>query len=440
MARKKAKPKPKPLTPAQKTRRRLNRDPLYQPAQQLSGANLSHAADALVKLEFNPTRKALQQESAQASTQGKAVQNRAGSYFTQLAEAERGNVERTQALGGLLQGRLADIGRASTTALDETQRRSQEVLGADQAVRGPGLGGDPSRLMEELAAARTRSTLSTQTAQQDATAQTGNYAGLADIARQARELRGGETVQQVANATQARLTDVASRRAALEAQVGPARTKNLLDLRQSGFENAATAAGLDLDQAKLQAQMSQDVRDTRLARAKLRSTNRQNRARNRLTRAQIRATLRGQSLSAATQRRGQDITAFTQQRGQNISASQQAANRASREKIARTRKAGKSLEPADARKVKQSVSNALALIRSGDMTYKGKTYTRPGRMLRDMGAPGIVVQAAMERNTGGLNYDTARELRQLGVRVPRSWLRGQPRRNPQKDRPGLGGH
>jgi hypothetical protein len=41
MARKKAKPKPKPLTPAQKTRRRLNRDPLYQPAQQLSGANLS---------------------------------------------------------------------------------------------------------------------------------------------------------------------------------------------------------------------------------------------------------------------------------------------------------------------------------------------------------------------------------------------------------------
>jgi hypothetical protein len=224
-----------------------------------------------------------------------AVQKRAGSYFTQLAEAERGNVERTQALGGLLQGRLADIGRASTTALDETQRRSQEVLGADQAVRGPGLGGDPSRLMEELAAARTRSTLSTQTAQQDATAQTGNYAGLADIARQARELRGGETVQQVANATQARLTDVASRRAALEAQVGPARTKNLLDLRQSGFENAATAAGLDLDQAKLQAQMSQDVRDTRLARAKLRSTNRQNRARNRLTRAQIRATLRGQT-------------------------------------------------------------------------------------------------------------------------------------------------
>jgi hypothetical protein len=422
MARKKAKkPKPKPLTPAQKTRRRLNRDPLYQPAQQLSGANLSHAADALVKLEFNPTRKALQQESAQASTQGKAVQNRAGSYFTQLAEAERGNVERTQALGGLLQGRLADIGRASTTALDETQRRSQEVLGADQAVRGPGLGGDPSRLMEELAAARTRSTLSTQTAQQDATAQTGNYAGLADIARQARELRGGETVQQVGNATMARLSDVASRRAALEAQVGPARTKNLVDLRQSGFENAATAAGLDLDQAKLQAQMSQDVRDTRLARAKLRSTNRQNRARNKLTRAQIRATLRGQTLSAATQRRGQNITAFTQQRGQNISA-------------------GKSLEPADARKVKQSVSNALALIRSGDMTYKGKTYTRPGRMLRDMGAPGIVVQAAMERNTGGLNYDTARELRQLGVRVPRSWLRGQPRRNPQKDRPGLGGH
>jgi hypothetical protein len=277
MARKKA--KKKPLTPAQRTRRRLNRDPLYQPAQQLSGANLSHAADALVHLEFDPTRKALQQEAAQASTQGGAVQQRAGSYFTQLAEAERGNVERSKALGGLLQTQLGDIGRASTTALDEAQKRSQDVLGADQAVRGPGLGGDPSRLMEELAAARTRSTLSTQAAQQDATNQTGNYAGLADISRQARELRGGETVQQIGNATQARLNDVASRRAALEAQVGPARTKSLLDLRQSGFENAATAAGLDLDQAKLQAQMSTDASDAALARAKLRATNRQNRAR-----------------------------------------------------------------------------------------------------------------------------------------------------------------
>jgi hypothetical protein len=434
------KAKKKPLTPAQRTRRRLNRDPLYRPAQQLSGANLSHAADALVHLEFDPTRRALQQEAAQASTQGGAVQQRAGSYFTQLAEAERGNVERSKALGGLLQTQLGDIGRASTTALDEAQKRSQDVLGADQAVRGPGLGGDPSRLMEELAAARTRSTLSTQAAQQDATNQTGNYAGLADISRQARELRGGETVQQIGNATQARLNDVASRRAALEAQVGPARTKSLLDLRQSGFENAATAAGLDLDQATRQAQMSTDASDAALARAKLRATNRQNRARNRLTRAQIRATLRGQTLSSATTRRGQNITAFTQQRGQNISAAQQAANRASREKIAATRKAGKSLEAPDARKVKQSVSNALALIRSGDMTYNGKTYTRPGRLLRDMGAPGIVIQAAMERNTGGLNYDTARELRQLGVRVPRNWLRGQPRRNPQKDRPGLGGH
>jgi hypothetical protein len=438
MARKKA--KKKPLTPAQRTRRRLNRDPLYQPAQQLSGANLSHAADALVHLEFDPTRKALQQEAAQASTQGGAVQQRAGSYFTQLAEAERGNVERSKALGGLLQTQLGDIGRASTTALDEAQKRSQDVLGADQAVRGPGLGGDPSRLMEELAAARTRSTLSTQAAQQDATNQTGNYAGLADISRQARELRGGETVQQIGNATQARLNDVASRRAALEAQVGPARTKSLLDLRQSGFENAATAAGLDLDQAKLQAQMSTDASDAALARAKLRATNRQNRARNRLTRAQIRATLRGQTLSSATTRRGQNITAFTQQRGQNISAAQQAANRASREKIAATRKAGKSLEPTDARKVKQSVSNALALITSGGHDLQRQDVHKPGSMLRDMGAPGIVVQAAMERNTGGLNYDTARELRQLGVRVPRNWLRGQPRRNPQKDRPGLGGH
>jgi hypothetical protein len=132
-------------------------------------------------------------------------------------------------------------------------------------------------------------------------------------------------------------------------------------------------------------------------------------------------------------------------RGQNITAAEGAANRASAQKIARMKKAGKALEPEDARKVKQSISNALVNITSGSMTTtdsKGhrKVYTDPTQYLRDTGAPGIVIRAATERSRGGLNYDTARELRQLGVRVPRNWLRGQPRRNPQKDRPGPGGH
>jgi hypothetical protein len=413
---------------------RLNRDPLYDPSSTLSGANLSRAADALVGLEFNPQRKALQQEATQAQRQGGAVQSRASDYFLQLAQGERGNVERSQALGGMLQQRLGDIGKTSQTAIDTSQARTEDLLRADEGTRGAGLQGDQGRLMEELAAARARSTASTQTAQQDAAAQTQGYTQLADLSRQAREVRGGEVVGQVANATSARLADVATRRAALESQVGPARTEKLLGLRQSGFENAATAAGLGLDQAKLQAQIQQTRSDASLARAKLRSTNRQNRARNRLTQQQINATLRGQTISA-----------YTQRRGQNISSQDRALDRATRLKIAATRRAGGKLESADAQKLKTSVSNALADITSGQpltITDNGKTktYTNPAKYLRDAGASGIVIRAAMERKTGGLNYDTARELRQLGVRVPRNWVRGRPRRNPAKDRPGPQGH
>jgi hypothetical protein len=170
-------------------------------------------------------------------------------------------------------------------------------------------------------------------------------------------------------------------------------------------------AGLGLDQAKLQAQIQQTRSDASLARAKLRSTNRQNRARNRLTRQQINATLRGQSISAYTQRRGQDLT--TQQR---------ALDRASREKIAKARRKGTKLESADAKKVKTGIVNAVADVNSGAMVLDGKRYTDPAKYLRAAGAPGIVIKAALERRGGGLKLSTVSELRRLGVRVPRAWI------------------
>jgi hypothetical protein len=402
---------------------RLDKDPLYDPAQQLSGARLSHAAQALTDLEFNPQRKALTTEATQAERQGGALQSRAGGYFLQLAEAERGNVERSQAVGNLLQQRLGTIGQESTQALDAAQQKSQDVLNSDETLRGPGLQGGSTQLAEELAAARARQASSQQAATTEAAASTADYGNLADLSRRAREVRGGETVQQLANAESAQLGDIASRRAALEASVGPKRTENLLNLRQSGFENAATAAGLDIDQAKIRQQMRSDAQDAALARAKLRATNKQNKARNRLTRAQIRATRRGQTLSAATQRRGQTIQERTQIRSQNMTAAQRAADRASRERIAKARRKGTKVEPADARKIKTSISNALADITSGvPLKIDKKTYSNPAAWLRDQGAPGIVIKAAMERRHGGLRLETVSELRRLGVRVPKGWI------------------
>jgi hypothetical protein len=393
---------------AAKRTRAQDRDPLYDPTQQLSGSRLAGAADALVGLEFDPQRRALEQEAAQTQTQGAAVQNRANSYFLQLAEAERGNVERGQAIGNLLNGQIAEIGRQTNSALDTAQAQGVAALGG----RPSGLdGGGSEQLATELAAARARAAENTQRAGQDAGSQTAAFTSLADLSRQARELRGGETVQQLANAQSAKLSEIGTRRAALEASVGPKRVEQILGLRQSGFENAATAAGLDLDRAELQAQVQQEQTDAQLAKARLRATNRQNRARNKLTAKQIAATKRGQTLSAETQRRGQDITL----RGQNMSAAQRAADRKSRENIAKARRKGTKLESADAKKVKTGIVNAVA-----DLDQRKPKNA--AAWLRKQGAPGIVIRAALERQRGGLKLSTVAELKRLGIRVPRSWI------------------
>jgi hypothetical protein len=388
------------------------RDPLYDPTQQLSGSRLAKATDDLVGLEFDPQRKALDAEAAQTRTQGAAVQGRASDYFRQLAESERGNVERGQAIGNLLNDRIAEIGTQTNAGIDKAEAQSAAALGDDAAVRGPGLDGGSTALAEELAAARARAGENTQRAGQDAASATAAYGGLADLSRQARELRGGETVQQLANAQQAKLFDVDSRRAALEAQVGPKRTETLLGLRQSGFENAATAAGLDLKREDLQAQVRESSADQRLAQMKLRATNRQNRARNKLTQKQIDATVRGQDKTA-------EQKALDRASRERLGA----ADRTSRERIAKARRKGKTLESADAKKVKTGIANAFAdLTAGGKMQFDGKTYTNPTKFLRDQGAPGIVIRAALERKQGGLKLSTVAELKRLGIRVPRSWI------------------
>jgi hypothetical protein len=384
-------------------------DPLLNPAQPLSGANLRNASEALVGLEFGPQRAALDQESRQIDTQGGALAGKASNYFLELAKAEMGSVDRMKAIGELAGSQIGAAGQAAQGTLDKVASEAQALRGQDAGVRGPGLQ-STDRLAEELAAARTRAGDVTRVAATDTANSMGNYAGLADISRQARELRGGETVQQILNQIATQQADVRSRRGALEGQVGNARTKALLDLRQQGFENAATAEGLGIDRAELQARMRTDAQDFQIAQGKLRETRRQNSARNRLTEKQINATLRGQTLSSQTQRRGQDIQAEIQRR-----------NRASRESIAaanrRAKKGGSAkLESADARKVKIGIGNASAALQAG----------RTEKWLRKQGAPELVIRAAKERAAGGLTLATQAELKRLGVRVPKGW------RGPQK--------
>lgn len=368
-------------------RRRANRDPLLNPGVPLAGRRLRRAANQLTAAEFRPRRQALNREASAVSSTGERLAGQARDYYLQLAQQELGNVDKMRALGTGLQADVAAAGATAQQQLDAAGQQAAQLRAADAAVRGAGNDVGMPDAAAELAAARARSAALQQQGATAAAQTTGNWAGLADASRTARGAAGGEAVTDFLRDVAIRRADVRRRRADLDTMAGTRRAENILKLRQQGYENAITARGLDVDMAQLQADM-QNARANR-----------------------------------RVQRRGQDVTA----RGQTLSARERRADRAarerqaqadreSRERIARARSKGEKLEPADARKLRIGVANALADLQS-------KKPAHPERWLRNQGAPGIVIEAAMERyRRGGITTATARELRRLGVRVPRAWL------------------
>ena len=386
----KPKAKPKPKRP----------DPLYQPGVPLAGARLRRAASKLTSLEFGEARDALGREMSQATTQGRELANRTSDYYSQLAQEEAGMVARQQAIGTELQNTLSKTGAEAQTALSTVEQEAAQRAAQDAALRGQGLsGGGQERVAAEIAAARGLAAQGTQTAQQTSALTTANWANLSNVANTARGMAGGETLTRYQNQLANTQNDIRGRRASLDRQAAAKRVGNLLELRQQGFENTLAARGLDVDLAEIQADMQQSQAANKLARARIKSAERQNKQR------------------LAVQKRGQDISSWTQRRGQNVTAKQRAADRASRERIAKARSRGSKVEPADARKIRMGVSNALADLSSA----KPKN---PTRWLRRRDAPGIVAQAAAERyKYGGIRPSTAAELRRMGVRVPKGWLK-----------------
>jgi hypothetical protein len=311
-----------------------NTDPLYSPAQQLSGANLRKAALDLSALEFRPQEQALARRSKDVNTQGAALSGRASDYYIQLAREEQGNLDRIKALQGLTSSQLNEAGQASQSTLSGIADQAQRLADQDSAVRGRGLQAGADLVGQEVASQRGLATRDLQQAQAQAAATTQGYGQFAGLAGQAISARGAETQQMLLNNLARQQTGIADERATLAAQRGSATTKNLTTLRQSAFENLATEQGLGIKQADLQAQVNQQQATAKLRTRQQKEVERQNRARNKLTKKQIAAVKRGQTISARTQRRGQDIT----RRGQNLSAAQRAADRAARQRIAATRR------------------------------------------------------------------------------------------------------
>jgi hypothetical protein len=391
----------------QKAKRRTariksERAALYDPGAQLSGARLRRAANQLTALEVNPQRRALRNEMTQATAQGTELANRTKDYYSQIAQSESDNVARQQALGADLQGRLKGIGDQSQAALSQIGTEADQRASADTAVRGGGLGGGGSeRVAAEVAAQRGLALQGAQSASSQGELSTANWSNLANIAAQARGMQGGESLGRVQNALSAQQGDIRNKQIDLEGKVAQTRMKNILDLRQQGYENIVTAEGLGIDRAKIAASVQSDKRAAALARQRIKSSERQNRQR-------VAATKRGQDVSSQTH-------ALDRASRERI----QAANRQSREAIANAKKKGNGkLEPADARKLKGGIANALADLDS----VKPKN---PEKWLRKQGAPGVVIRAAKEIRDGQrpwLQPSTVQQLRSLGMTIPQRWL------------------
>lgn len=417
----------RPRTAAQRRRRAANRNPLYNPAVQLGGNQLRKAAKQITRAEFAPQRAALSREAANVRTQGSALQGRASDYYLQLAQQEQGNLDKIAGFNQALQSSVGASGEAARNAI--TEQLDASAARQEQATNVAGVKIPLPQLAAEGQAAQNRSALYQQDAQSAGAASAGAFGGLAQVGREARALQGGETQRQLATMIGNQMADVRGRRADLEAQVGPKRVQNLLGLRQQGYENLVTQAGLDIKTADLQSGIAQSRAERELARRKIRQTERNNRRRARLDAQRIAAT-----------RRGQDVTA----RGQDVNARQRALDRASRETIAQQRirygaRAGGGLST-ETKKGRTGITNAQtdieqmlrsrtvpaelrAALKGTGLNKRSMNIDTARRVVVALGAPPLVAQAAAElAKYRAVRPSTRARLRQAGIAVPREWL------------------
>jgi hypothetical protein len=399
-------------TPAARRRRRQDKDPLLNPAAQLSGHNLARAASALTGYEFGPQFSENRRQARQARAQGNALVSRNQSYYRRLANEEAGRVNRQRVLGSDLDRTLASISRDTGSSIDQAGRDTRQAGGQDAALRGPGLsGGGTQATLEELAAQRARSAQTAQAYRSGAALETANYGGLVNSLGGATRLHGAESRRELVNREQNVLRDLATQRRSLQQQRGLAKLKNVTSLRQSGFDNAVTLRGLGLKEEDIQSRSAQAAAAAALAARRQRDTERNNKRQARLARQRNATTRRGQTLGHRDRVRGQDLGHHDRQDSLR----------------ARNRKKTKNKESQSSHNVKLQIDNARSSIRQ----YRAKGLTGPqiSRRARRAGVPNVVLNAARDLEyLGYISGPNRAALRRAGVRVPRAWLR-KPRRS-----------
>jgi hypothetical protein len=403
------------LTPKMRAQRtqnariaRDNSNPLYDPTATLTGHALASAAKQLASTEIDPQEAALDQQSGQTRTQGTALISRAGDYYRQIAQQEQTNVAKQTALGQLLQSQLAGAGQQAQQSLDAQNTAEQSREAQDASIRGVSTGSD--QVAGELAALRGRASTATQTAQTQGAQTSANWANLQNALAGAMSLKGQETTSQLTNREANALDKLASQRGAIEATRGGITAKHLLDLRQQGFENVATTQGLGLKASDLAASVAKTKGDQRIAGQRIKSAAATNAA-NRASREKI--------------------------AGANINVRQQSLAEMHRHNVAQENKPGAKAKPrAGLGSLSQAQENSAHAQIDQAHQY---IQQYAGKLSKDQLAQGLTqgfltdangkrlpltkikdplyFEAALELHHGGLTAATVKKLHQAGVHI-----------------------
>jgi hypothetical protein len=402
--------KPK-LTPRQRARRRDNRNPLYDPAAQISGHDLRRAANALTRAEVAPQVAAIKGQRRDVTQQGKALLDRTTSYYTSLAEQQANAIAQQRALQERVGQQVQAASDQSKAAVDQASQDASTAVSRAQSLTGVDAG-QQARVAQEGAAAKSNQALQAGAAASNAALTAQNYGGLSGIAGQAAQLHGAESTRQLASGVSSARQKLTQQLADVRSTKGALNLKNLLTLRQQGFENRATVAGLGLKEADLQSQAQKDAADRKLAEKRLKQTGKQNKRSARLQRRAQNITARGQDKSSATQRRSQDLS-----HADRVAARQAAANK----------KPPKKPETQSSKNLKGEIDDARSEIRRQRAAGKhGPDITKSGRK---NGVKPVVLNAARDLEyLGYISGPNLAALRRRGVKIPKNWLHDNSKR------------
>jgi hypothetical protein len=242
-----------------KRSQRSNRSALYTPGANLGGESLRSAATKLTDLTINPQVQGLQRQADVTKANTKALQDRTQGYYAQIAAEAQTGLARTQAINQAAAGQISKAGEEAQSRITGVGATNTAELASDAQTRGPGLQ-IGSRAQEELAAMRANAANTTNNAAISSALTGQNQAGYQNALIPITGLRGGEQYSQIGNRGLAALNDIGSQLATVKGTRGATYQKNLLDLRQQGFENQVVTQGILGDQAKIAA----DVQKTKI--------------------------------------------------------------------------------------------------------------------------------------------------------------------------------